>query len=210
MIFPDIELEKELWKKGFKYIAGIDEAGRGPLAGPVSAGAVVINPSLELCKLVRDSKKMTAKHRDEAYEYIVNNSLGYGVSLVSNEDVDKLGIQHAVRKAMEEALRQVEDMLKSRVDYLIIDGANVLSLDNYSQSKINSGDLKHYSISCGSILAKVTRDRYMVEMSTKYPEYGFDHNVGYGTKEHLEAISKYGSCPIHRMSFAPLSKLPVS
>lgn len=207
MQFPDIELEKELWNKGIKYVVGIDEAGRGPLAGPVSAGAVVIDEKCVINPLVRDSKKMSEKQRLEVFDFIKNNCLGWGVSMVDSDTIDRVGIQEAVKLAMTNALVQVESMLGCRAEYLIVDGTNVSSIEGYSMEKIKGGDLKHYSISAGSILAKVTRDEYMKEISLKYPQYGFEKHVGYGTKLHMECLLKYGPCEIHRKSFAPVKKL---
>ena len=206
MQFPDIELEKSLWNKGLKYVVGIDEAGRGPLAGPVCAGAVMIDIDSTLSEIVRDSKKMTEKKREESFEFIKENSVGWGVCMVSNTVIDKKGIQEAVRIAMWEALKQVEKMIGSKAEYLIVDGTNVSNLFGYNMLKIKEGDLKHYSISAASILAKVTRDRYMKEMAIKYPEYGFERHVGYGTKAHMEALQRYGPCEIHRRSFKPISE----
>ncbi len=207
MILPDIKLEKKLWNRGITYVAGIDEAGRGPLAGPVCAGTVVINENSLLSPLVRDSKKMSAKQREEAFEFIVGNSLAFGVHMVDSEIIDQVGIQEAVRIAMVGALEQLESMLGNRVQYLIIDGPNVVSIEEYSSEKIKGGDMKHYSISAASILAKVWRDRYMREIAQKYPQYGFEKHVGYGTKMHIEAIKEYGICPIHRKSFSPIKEL---
>ena len=206
MQFPDIELEKSLWSKGLKYVVGIDEAGRGPLAGPVCAGAVMIDIDSTLSEIVRDSKKMTEKKREESFEFIKENSVGWGVCMVSNTVIDKKGIQEAVRIAMWEALKQVEKMIGSKAEYLIVDGTNVSNLFGYNMLKIKEGDLKHYSISAASILAKVTRDRYMKEIAIKYPEYGFERHVGYGTKAHMEALQRYGPCEIHRRSFKPISE----
>ena len=206
MQFPDIELEKSLWNKGLKYVVGIDEAGRGPLAGPVCAGAVMIDIDSTLSEIVRDSKKMTEKKREESFEFIKENSVGWGVCMVSNTVIDKKGIQEAVRIAMWEALKQVEKMIGRKAEYLIVDGTNVSNLFGYNMLKIKEGDLKHYSISAASILAKVTRDRYMKEMAIKYPEYGFERHVGYGTKAHMEALQRYGPCEIHRRSFKPISE----
>lgn len=207
MIFPDTELEKRLWKKGFKYVIGIDEAGRGPLAGPVCAGAVAISKDPVINPLIRDSKKMTRKRREEAFEYIKENSVGYGIGMVDAKVIDDLGIQEAVRMAMVDAIEQVEDMIKCKADYLIIDGNGVLSIEGYTQEKLIKGDLHHYSISCASILAKVTRDRYMYEMSKIYPVYGFDRHVGYGTKYHMDMLNTYGPCEIHRRSYEPVKRL---
>lgn len=209
MVFPDIELEKKLWNKGFKYVVGIDEAGRGPLAGPVCAGAVLIGEETQLHPFVRDSKKMTEKRREEVFEYIKEQSLAYGIAMIEAEVIDELGIQEAVKMAMEEALRQIEEKIQQKADYLIVDGTNVSTISGYHMEKIKAGDLKHYSISAASILAKVTRDRYMREIAKEYPNYCFEKHVGYGTKLHMENLIKYGPCSIHRKSFAPVKRLIV-
>ena len=207
MMIQDIKLEEELWSIGMKYIAGIDEAGRGPLAGPVCAGVVIISKDNELSPLVRDSKTMSEKQREKAYDFVIHNCLAYGVCMISSKKIDKFGIQDAVRMAMEGALTNAESMLGRRVDYLIIDGNNVESIEGYSEEQIKDGDAHHYSISAASIIAKVTRDRYMKNMALKYPLYGFEKHVGYGTREHIEAIKKYGICPIHRRSFSPVKEI---
>lgn len=209
MIFPDIELEKKLWDSGVGYVVGLDEAGRGPLAGPVTAGAVCIDIDTPLNSWIRDSKKMTEKRREEVFEWIKENSIGYGIGMIEAEVIDEVGIQEAVRMAMVQALRGVEGMLKSRADYLIIDGNNVLSIAGYEQEKLIKGDLYHYSISCASILAKVTRDRYMHNVAHEYPVYGFEKHVGYGTKYHMEMLNRYGPCVLHRKSFGPVARLLV-
>lgn len=209
MIFPDTELEKKLWKKGLKRVIGLDEAGRGPLAGPVTAGAVCIGVDTSLNSLIRDSKKMSKRQREQVYENIKENCIAYGIGVVEAEIIDEVGIQKAVHMAMTEALRQVEVKLKRKADYLIIDGNNVLSIEGYDQEKIKKGDLYHYSISCASILAKVTRDRLMERYAKQYPVYGFEKHVGYGTKKHIEAIQEFGICPIHRRSFSPIKEIIV-
>jgi len=206
MVYPDIKLEEKLWKEGYKVVLGLDEAGRGPLAGPVVASGVVISDIKQVIPIVRDSKKMTEKQRNEAYDEIRKKSVAYGVGIVGSRDIDRLGIQRAVLEAMSIALEIVERKLNSKVDYIIADGENILSIPKYKMKKITKGDLLHYSISAASVLAKVTRDRIMYEYHTKYPVYGFDSHVGYGTKKHLEAISKYGICDIHRRSFKPIRK----
>ena len=207
MQYPDIKLEKELWKKGFKIVVGIDEAGRGPLAGPVSAGAVVIEVEDQVVEKVRDSKKMTEKQRNEAFEKIKDISTAWGVGMVDSKEIDKIGIQEAVKKAMILALVHVERMLEKKAEYLIVDGLNVLPIIGYKMQKIKQGDLNHYSISAGSVLAKVERDRVMKEYAKKYPEYGFDSHVGYGTKLHMEMLKKFGPCDIHRRCFKPVREL---
>jgi ribonuclease HII len=209
MTFPDTKLEQKLWNKGFKYVVGIDEAGRGPLAGPVSAGAVIIDSNTEIHPFVRDSKKMSEKQREEVFEYIKENCIAYGISMIEPVIIDELGIQEAVKMAMEDALRQVEKSIGCSANYLIVDGTNVTTITGYHMEKIKAGDLKHYSISAASILAKVSRDRYMKEIAKEYPAYSFEKHVGYGTKIHMDALLKYGPCGIHRRSFAPVRKLLV-
>jgi ribonuclease HII len=204
MIYPDAKLEEKLWKEGYKVVVGLDEAGRGPLAGPVVASAVVISDTGQVIPKVRDSKKMTEKQRNETYDEIRKISLAYGVGIVGSRDIDSTGIQKAVLEAMRTALEVVEAKLKSKADYIIADGLNILDIPRYKMKKIKQGDAYHYSISAASVLAKVTRDRIMMEYHEKYPIYGFDTHVGYGTKKHMEAIKKYGICDIHRRSFKPI------
>lgn len=198
MIIPTIELEEKLWKKGYKNIVGLDEAGRGPLAGPVVAGAVVIHSGDQVVQGVRDSKKMSEKQREEVFEIIKEKSSAFGIGIVDSYDIDKFGIQKAVKLAMEKAIDNLD------IDYIIADGKNISIISGFPMERITKGDLLHYSISAGSILAKVTRDRIMKEMAIKYPQYGFEKHVGYGTKYHLEMLKKYGPCNIHRKCFRPV------
>jgi ribonuclease HII len=207
MIYPDTKLEEKLWREGYKIVIGLDEAGRGPLAGPVVASGVVISDTDQVVPKVRDSKKMTEKQRNEAYDEIRKKSLAYGVGIVSSRDIDSMGIQKAVLEAMRIALEVVERKLNSKADYIIADGLNILDIPKYKMNKIKQGDAYHYSISAASVLAKVTRDRIMRDYHIKYPIYGFDTHVGYGTKKHIELIMKYGICDIHRRSFKPISTL---
>jgi ribonuclease HII len=206
MIYPDTKLEEKLWGEGYKLVLGLDEAGRGPLAGPVLAGGVVLSNPNQVVPEVRDSKKMTPKKREEAYDKIKNLSLAYGVGMVGPRDIDRMGIQDAVLKAMSTVVEVVERKLGKKIDYIIADGMNILSIGNYKMEKIKEGDLYHYSIAAGSVLAKVTRDRIMRKYHEKYPEYGFDTHVGYGTKKHMEALKKYGATEIHRRSFGSVAK----
>lgn len=207
MIYPDTKLEEKLWKKGHRLVLGIDEAGRGPLAGPVVAGGVVINNLSQIVPKVRDSKKMTEKQRNEAYIEIKKHSLAYAVGMVGPRDIDRMGIQNAVLEAMTTVLEVIERKLGKKVDYIIADGMNILSIKNYKMDKIKQGDTYHYSIAAGSVLAKVTRDKIMRDYHIKYPKYGFDTHVGYGTKKHMEALEKYGVTEIHRRSFGPVGRL---
>lgn len=206
MIYPDTKLEESLWNEGYRIVVGLDEAGRGPLAGPVVAGAVVIGDNSQIVDIVADSKKMTKKRREMAFDLIMEKSLSFGIGVVSSRDIDHLGIQKAVLKAMDIALEVLEKRLNEKVDYIIADGENILTIPNYKMKKINKGDTLHYSIAAASVLAKVERDRIMYKYAEKYPLYGFDSHVGYGTKAHMEAIMKYGICDIHRRSFRPISE----
>lgn len=207
MIYPDIKLEERLWSEGYKLVLGLDEAGRGPLAGPVVAGGVVITKDCKIIPTVRDSKKMTEKQRNEDFEKIKESVLAYGVGIVGPAEIDNIGIQEAVLKAMVTVLEVVEAKLNERIDRIIADGINILEIPRYKMDKIKQGDLNHYSIAAGSVLAKVTRDRMMRKYHDKYPEYGFDTHVGYGTKKHIDAIKRFGITEIHRKSFAPINKL---
>lgn len=177
---------------------GVDEAGRGPLAGPVFAAAVILDPAKPIQGLA-DSKKLSAKKRDYLYTEITRNALAYSITSASIEDIDSLNILQATLKAMQEAVLN----LKILPDMVLIDGTHAPKLP-YTTQTIVQGDAKVQEISAASILAKVARDRLMLEMDKLYPEYGFAKHQGYGTKQHLLAIEKYGVTPIHRMSFAPM------
>jgi ribonuclease HII len=150
---------------------------------------------------------MTKKQREEAFEKIKDSVLAYGIGIVGPAEIDRVGIQKAVLKAMITVLEVIEGKLNEKIDYIIADGPNILSIPRYKMDKIKEGDLYHYSISAGSVLAKVTRDRIMREYHKKYPEYGFNTHVGYGTKKHIEAIKKFGITKIHRKSFSPVKNL---
>ncbi|MBU1119952.1 ribonuclease HII [Patescibacteria group bacterium] len=208
MVYPTIDLEKKLWKKGFKIVVGIDEAGRGPLAGPVVAGCVCITSKKQVVDSVRDSKKMTERQRNIAFELIKEKSEGYGVGIVEAKRIDKVGIRQAVLEAMTEAVKETEKMLKEKVEYIIADGGIIL-IEGYEMESIEKGDLNHYSIAAGSVLAKVTRDRIMNQYANQFPKYGFEKHMGYGTKLHMDMIKKYGACEIHRLSFAPFNSKPI-
>lgn len=204
MIIPDLHLEESLWSKGFLHVAGVDEAGKGPLAGPVSAGAVMIHSSSQVVEGVRDSKLLSAKQREKVFEEICSRSSSFGIGLVEAEEIDSIGIDMAVQKAMLMALEMLEKQYGTPLSYVIVDGSKTKILPRYQSVRIKKGGLYHYSISAGSILAKVTRDRLMHQKALEYPVYGFEKHVGYGTKAHLDAIEKYGPCPLHRKSFEPI------
>ncbi len=179
----------------YDFICGIDEVGRGPLAGPVVAGAVVL-PKGSRILYINDSKKLSAKKREELFDIIKEEALDYGIGIVDNEEIDEYNILNATYMAMNKAL----NALKKKPDYLLLDAVTIPDLD-IKQFPIIKGDAKSISIAGASILAKVTRDRLMYKYDEIYPQYGFKHHKGYGTKEHYEAIEKYGITPIHRKSF---------
>ncbi len=200
--------EKKLWKKGYKCIAGIDEAGRGPLAGPVSAGAVLIfeKDFKEAKKIqsVKDSKKLNEKKRKEVYlNLIKNKNIKWGHGLVSEKVIDRINILEATKLAMLKAIKDLEKKNKVKVDFIILDGKMKLKT-NIEQISIVKADDKVFSVSAASIIAKVRRDELMERHDKLYPEYNFKKHKGYGTKEHLRNIKKHGICEIHRKSFAPI------
>lgn len=204
MIIPTITLEASLWQKGYINVVGVDEAGRGPLAGPVTAGAVMIHNQNQVINSVRDSKLMNPAQREKAFTGICTMSSAFGVGIVSNVEIDKIGIEKAINKAMYMALEEIETKFFLKISYVIVDGSKTSPLEKYQSQRIKAGDRYHYSIAAGSVLAKVTRDRIMKKLAKRYPVYSFDKHVGYGTKKHLEAIKIYGPCSIHRKSFAPI------
>ncbi len=197
---PDLELEKQLWGQGYLKVCGLDEVGRGPLAGPVVAGAVVVENEEQYLDGVRDSKTMTEKKREEFFEKIKEISSGWGVGIVESWEIDELGLSRAIQKAMELAIGNIN----IDIDYLITDG-NIGKIGEYPMQTIVDGDSMHYSISAASVLAKVTRDRIMKEYAQKHPGYGFEKHVGYGTKIHMEALRRIGPCDIHRKCFKPVA-----
>ncbi|CEI73641.1 MULTISPECIES: ribonuclease HII [Romboutsia] len=189
------EFENEGYEKGYIYIGGIDEAGRGPLAGPVVASVVVFKQGTKI-EGINDSKKLSEAKREELFDIIKEEALDYGIGIVNNEEIDKFNILNATYMAMKKAL----NCLKKSPDYLLIDAATIPGVD-IVQNPIIKGDSKSISIAAASILAKVTRDNLMYQYDEMYPEYGFKGHKGYGTKEHYEAIEKHGITPIHRKSF---------
>ncbi len=181
----------------YQYICGIDEVGRGPLAGPVCAGAVIL-PKDETILYLNDSKKLTAKKREELYDIILERAVAVQTAFISHEIIDKINILQATYEAMRTAVKK----LSPTPDILLNDAVTIPEMDcNIVQVPIIHGDAKSVSIAAASIVAKVERDRLMQEYDALYPEYGFASNKGYGSKEHIEAIKKHGACPIHRLSF---------
>ena len=181
----------------YEYIAGIDEAGRGPLAGPVVAASVILPKDCEILYL-NDSKQLSAKRRDELFDEIKQKAIAYGIGIVSQGRIDEINILQATYEAMREAIGRMSE--KQNPDLLLVDAVHIPDVD-IKQVGIVKGDAKSVSIAAASILAKVTRDRFMVEMDKLYPEYGFASHKGYGSKSHIEAIKKYGASPIHRQTF---------
>jgi len=192
--------ERELRAKGYKILAGVDEAGRGPLAGPVAAGCVIFPEGCELPR-ANDSKKLSPKRRDELFEEIKAAALGWGVGLADNEEIDRLNILQATYEAMRRAIRAAVEMAGGTTpDILLIDHVHIpgITLEQFS---LTHGDALSVTIGAASILAKVTRDRMMEEYDSVYPGYGFAAHKGYGTAAHYAAIREQGICPIHRRTF---------
>ena len=192
--------EKELYEEGIEYIAGTDEAGRGPLAGPVVAAAVILPKGLIITG-VNDSKQLTEKKREELFDLINEKALAVGVCFIDNNKIDEINILEASRLAMMEAIKK----LKIRPEYVLSD-AMPMNID-IPVKPIIKGDALSESIAAASIIAKVSRDRFMDEMDLKYPNYGFKKHKGYPTKDHIEAIKKYGITPIHRKTFKPIKTM---
>ena len=201
-----LEFERDLWSREFTLVAGVDEAGRGPLAGPVVAAAVILsaawaNSSFD-ARLVdlNDSKQLTEAQRDNFFQIITTHpDLRYAIAIVDAATIDRINILQATHRAMNEALAQ----LQPQPQHVLVDGRPVKSM-TLPQTALVKGDSRSYSIAAASVLAKVTRDRMMLEFDAKFPGYGFAIHKGYGVPQHLAAIKKLGPCPIHRMTFAPL------
>jgi len=193
--------DKLYFDKGLRFVSGIDEAGRGPLAGPVVAAAVILSDNT-IIEEVNDSKKLTPKKRELLFEIIKTKALSYGIGIVDSITIDKINILQATFLAMKQAL----DQLTVKPEIVLVDGNHKIPGLEIKQEAIVSGDAKSQSIACASILAKVTRDKIMDEYAKQYPQYLFEKHKGYGTKTHIEAIRKFGACPIHRKTFAPLNK----
>lgn len=191
----DFEFEKEAISKGYKFVCGIDEAGRGPLCGPVCAAAVILPVDCEIDG-INDSKKLSEKKREAIFDVIKDKAIAYSVSMVDAKTVDEINILQATFLAMRTAVEE----LSVKADYALIDGNQKPGL-SIPQQTVVKGDAKSVSIAAASILAKVSRDRYMKEIDGKYPEYQFAKHKGYGTKLHYEMIEQYGICEEHRKSF---------
>lgn len=202
---PDLEFEGQFHSQGYTRVAGLDEVGRGCLAGPAAAGAVILPPKPDpaLADVVRDSKQLSARQREAAYEVISKSAAAYSVGWTTPAEIDRIGIVPSVRLAMRRAIAH----LPTSPDSLLIDALTLREL-NLPQKSIIRGDSKSLSIAAASIVAKVERDRLMSNLSEEYPDYGFESHKGYGTERHLAAIRRLGPCPEHRMSFSPLNQAP--
>lgn len=188
-------IEESLYDEGYEYICGVDEAGRGPLCGPVVAAAVIL-PKHGCIEGVNDSKKISEKKREKLYDDIMNGAIAVGIGISDVDVIEKVNILNATKIAMKKAI----ESLSIKPDYVLIDGNQKIDID-ILQETVVSGDAKSESIASASIIAKVTRDRMLRKFDEMYPEYGFAKHKGYGTKAHIEAIKKYGLTPIHRKSF---------
>jgi ribonuclease HII len=190
------EHENQLREKGFKYICGIDEAGRGPLAGPVVIASVIM-PEDSMLEGVNDSKKVSEKKRELLYEQILEEAVSYGVAIIGQDEIDDINILNATKKGLTMSLKE----LTVKPDLILVDALEHIDTLGIPYESIIKGDAKAYSIAAASIIAKVTRDRIMREWGNIYPQYGFEVHKGYGTAKHISAIKEFGLCPIHRKSF---------
>ena len=201
---PDLSLEVACHARGHPVVAGIDEAGRGPLAGPVVAAAVILPPGFNTGGL-DDSKKLSERRREDLYERLVSDSaVAWAVACIEADEIDRLNILRATHVAMAGAV----SALGRSVDHCLIDGLPVPAFP-WSHDGVVKGDGRSLSIAAASVLAKVTRDRRMLEHAREFPEYGFERHKGYGTKDHLAALARHGPCRLHRRSFQPVAQLPL-
>ncbi len=190
------EIEEEIYRGGIKYIAGIDEAGRGPLAGPVVVASVIL-PRNSMIEGVNDSKKISEKKREKIYEEIIKEAISYGVGIIDENTIDDINILQATKLGLTNSIKELEVV----PDIILVDALRGINTCNIPYQSIIKGDALSYSIAAASIIAKVTRDRIMQGYDKLYPEYGFAKHKGYGTANHIDAIKTYGLCPIHRKSF---------
>lgn len=208
MKYPNFDEEKKLCSRGYKYVIGTDEAGRGPLAGPVVAGAVIVNLKSilneSIFKQVRDSKMLSVKQRWDIYNVLTKcPNVKWAIGIVSEKVIDKINIFEATKLATKRAVQNLEKKIGSGRRFLILDG-NLSIESKIPQKSIIKADQKVFSCALASIFAKVTRDKIMQKYHKKYPCYGFDRHKGYGTAEHFLTLKKYGPCQIHRKSFHPV------
>ncbi len=190
------EIEKDLYEKGFQKIAGIDEAGRGPLAGPVVVAGVIM-PQDSMIEGVNDSKKVSEKKREKLYDLILEQAISYSVAIIGQDVIDEINILNATKQGV----TKVVEGLEVKPNLILVDALTHIDTKGIPYDSIVKGDAKCYNIAAASIIAKVTRDRIMRQWDEDYPQYGFAQHKGYGTAKHIEAIKEYGLCPIHRRSF---------
>ena len=190
------QIDKEFFDMGMKYVAGIDEAGRGPLAGPVVVASVIL-PANSMIEGINDSKKISESKREKLYDLILEESLSYGIGIIYQEEIDEINILQATKKGLHEAIQAMD--IKPQV--ILVDALTGIDTLGIPYKSIIKGDAKSYSIGAASIIAKVTRDRIMREWDKIYPEYGFAGHKGYGTAKHIQAIKEFGLTPIHRKTF---------
>lgn len=195
--------EQKIFAQGYKLVAGVDEAGRGPLAGPVVAACVIIGPDFKIddedLKLINDSKKLSPKRREKLFSIIKKKVLAVEIGVVNHQVIDRINILQATFAAMRQAIMR----LPVQADFVLVDGNLKIPQLKIEQEAIIDGDAKVFVIAAASIIAKVSRDWLMMEADKEYPEYEFVRHKGYGTKKHLEKIKEFGPCPLHRLSFAP-------
>ncbi len=202
--------EKSLFKKGHKIIGSIDESGRGPLAGPVVAVTVTLKPetcekiiACDSLEQIKDSKKLSAKKREELFDVISEKFFEIGIGICDHRTIDKINILQAAFLAMKKSI----GALRQKPDFILLDGGFPIPNLSSPQENIVRGDSHIFSIAAASIIAKVTRDRIMEKIHAQYPLYGFNRHKGYGTREHLAALTQHGPCPLHRRSFGPITRL---
>jgi ribonuclease HII len=207
MKLPTFDQEADLQAQGYRLIAGVDEVGRGALAGPVMAAAVVLPLSADIpwLKLVRDSKQLSPKQRERVFDLVQRAGIPFGLGSVPHATIDEVGIVQATRLAMAQAV----ESLPSRPDFLLVDALSLPEVD-LPQKGIVRGDQLSFSIACASIMAKVSRDRRMTEFDGVYPGYGLARHKGYGTRQHLQCLGRLGPCAIHRRSFSPVLGLSLA
>ena len=200
------KIERELYQKGVKSICGIDEAGRGPLAGPVVVASVIM-PEGSMIEGVNDSKKVSEKKREKLYEQIIDEAVAYGVGIIDQNEIDRINILNATKEGLTFCIKELEKDLKEKnrgiekPEIILVDALTKIDTDHIPYQSIIKGDAKSYSIAAASIIAKLTRDRIMRQWDEVYPEYGFAKHKGYGTAMHISAIKQYGICPLHRKTF---------
>ena len=193
---PDFELEAAAMSRGYNAVCGVDEAGRGPLAGPVCAAAVILDPDTEISG-INDSKKLSEKKREALFDVITEKAVAYGIAFATVEEIEEHNILNATYLAMNRAIEQLEN----KADFALVDGNRVPVGITIDCQTVVKGDAKSMSVAAASILAKVTRDRLLLEYDEKFPQYNFAKHKGYGTAEHMDAIRKFGPCEVHRPSF---------